>query len=132
MISEGVDESRETYEPPPSSLKRTLQRFRDDIHRFQSESSGIRADIARLRAERDELRKIALKSLVDTKDFALHNLQQVSTVAAQSLSQQRAENNRMQQEVHSLRGDRNALKALVLQEQQRLEELQGQLKLLFQ
>lgn len=132
MSSEGVDESRETYEAPPSSLKRTLQRFREDIRRFQSEASIIRTDVAHLRAERDELRKIATKSLIDTKDFALHNLQQVSTVASQSLSQQRAENHRMLQELQALRTDRNALKALVSQEQQRLEELQGRLKLLFQ
>jgi len=132
MISEGVDESRETYEAPPSSLKRSLQRFRDDIRRFQSEASTLRADVGHIRAERDELRKVATKSLLDTKDFALHNLQQVSTVASQSLSQQRAENRRMLQELQSLRTDRNALKTQVLQEQQRLEELQGRLRLLFQ
>lgn len=131
-MSSEEGENRQGFEASQSSLKRSLQRFRDDTHRFQSELSGLRAEVARLRAERDELRKLATKALADTKDFAILNIQKAFAAANQSLLQQRVENSRMRQDLQSLKYDRNALRAMVKQEQQRLQELQERLRLLVQ
>merc|ERR1712217_18304 len=108
----------------PTGLKGKLASLEDFISMQNEELAAQRQEIESLRGDKSNIEQHYQAQLQEMKKTMVGDVQRMQEEVKKHFSQQKAENNRMQQQITTLKGEKTSLQQQILGLQRRIQEIE--------
>ena len=89
--------------------------------------SNNKRDVQLLRSEKDSLESALNAKIMELRKYLMNELSRIEDEMKRHFVHQKQENNRMQQQITGLKGEKTAMQQLLLKLQRRLSDLESQI-----
>lgn len=110
-----------------SSLKGKLVGLEDNVKGLNDDISNNKRDVQLLRSEKDSLEGALNAKIMELRKYLMNELSRIEDEMKRHFVHQKQENNRMQQQITGLKGEKTAMQQLLLKLQRRLSDLESQI-----
>lgn len=110
-----------------SSLKGKLLGLEDNVKGLNEDIGNNKRDVQLLRSEKDSLESALNAKVMELRKYLMNELSRIEDEMKRHFVHQKQENNRMQQQITSLKGEKTAMQQLLLKLQRRLSDLESQI-----
>ena len=109
-----------------ASLKGKLLSLEEMIRALTEEMNFHKKEVQILRSEKDTLENVLNMKTQDVRKSLMNEIYRVEEEMKRHFAHQKAENNRLQQQINQLKGEKTALQQQLLALQRRISELELQ------
>merc|ERR1711988_1999973 len=108
----------------PTGLKGKLASLEDFISMQNEELAAQRQEIESLRSDKSNIEQHYQGQLQEMKKTMVGDVQRMQEEVKKHFTQQKAENNRLQQQITTLKGEKTSLQQQILGLQRRIQEIE--------
>merc|ERR1719284_800180 len=121
----GMDQTGASFDVVmPTGLKGKLASLEDFISMQNEELAAQRQEIESLRSDKSNIESHYQGQLQEMKKTMVGDVQRMQEEVKKHFTQQKAENNRLQQQITTLKGEKTSLQQQILGLQRRIQEVE--------
>merc|ERR1719298_205938 len=125
MTAKGANQTADSFNSMmPTGLKGKLASLEDFISMQNEELAAQRQEIESLRSDKSNIESHYQGQLQEMKKTMVGDVQRMQEEVKKHFTQQKAENNRLQQQITTLKGEKTSLQQQILGLQRRIQEIE--------
>lgn len=110
-----------------ASLKGKLLSLEEHVRAIIDEMNIHKKEVHLLRSEKDTLQEVLTMKINDVRKSLTNEIARVEDEMKRHFAHQKSENNRLQNQINTLKGEKTALQAQIMKLQTRISELENQI-----
>lgn len=110
-----------------ASLKGKLLSLEEHVRAITDEMNFHKKEVTVLRSEKDTLQEVLTMKINDVRKSLTSEISRVEEEMKRHFTHQKSENNRLQNQINLLKGEKTTLQAHIMKLQSRISELENQI-----